>query len=232
MSTADAAPGKKKRFARLRETWGFARQADPAIGRVVLAVFLGTLAIVVLVGWALGEPAAAAFIGIPLALLVTLLVFNRRVTKASYRLVEGRPGAAGGVLSQLRRGWTVTPAVAVTREQDLVHRVVGRPGIVLVGEGSSPQRIARLLTQERRRHSRVALDTPVVEVVVGDSEGAVPLPKLLRHVQKLPRRLSPAQITEVNSRLKALRSQPIPVPKGPMPRNARIPRSGGGLPGR
>jgi hypothetical protein len=56
-------------------------------------------------------------------------------------------------------------------------------------------------------------------VVSGDAEGAVPIPKLTRHVTKLGRNIKPAEMTDVLQRLKALdanRSN-IPLPKGPLP---------------
>lgn len=225
MSTADGAPEKKRRFARVRDTWTIARRVDPNIGWICLGVFLAVLVLAVLIGLLFHAPGAAAFVGVPFAALAATVVFGRRVERGSYRMVEGRPGAAGGVLDSMRRGWTVTPAVAVTREQDFVHRAVGRAGIVLVGEGSTP-RVTRLLAQERKRHARVAVDTPVHEIVVGDGPNQVPLRRLTKAVGKLPKTLSGGQVTEVNSRLRALRSQPLAMPKGPMPRNVRMPRGG------
>jgi hypothetical protein len=111
------------------------------------------------------------------------------------------------VLNALRRGWTVTPAVAVTRNQDVIHRAVGRPGVVLVGEGA-PSRLTNLLAAERRRHARLVGDTPIYEVQAGDAEDQVRLRKLQRHVMK-----------------RALGSGTPPLPKGPLPRNIRMPKS-------
>ena len=103
-----------------------------------------------------------------------------------------------------------------------MHRVVGPPGIVLVGEGNQ-HRLKSLLATERRKHERVASETPIYEVVSGDGEGAVPVPKLSRHVTKLGRNIKPAEMTDVLQRLKALdanRSN-IPIPKGPVPTNLK-----------
>jgi hypothetical protein len=118
----------------------------------------------------------------------------------------------------LRRGWTTEPAVAFNKQQDVVHRVVGPPGIVLVGEGN-PNRLRPLLTSERKRHERVLYEIPVTEVIVGDGEGQVPLPKLVRHVTKLGRKVKPAEITDLLNRLKAIDASrgKVPMPKGPVP---------------
>ena len=113
-----------------------------------------------------------------LGVLAGLIVFSRRAQRAVYGQMEGQVGAAAGALGLLKRGWHVDNAVAFTKQQDVVHRVVGPPGIVLVGEGN-PGRLKALLTAERKRHERVATDTPVHEIVVGSDEGQVPLAKLL-----------------------------------------------------
>ena len=83
------------------------------------------------------------------------MVFSRRAQRAVYGQMEGQAGAAAGALGLLKRGWHVDPAIAFNKQQDVVHRVVGPPGIILVGEGN-PGRLKSLLTSERRRHERVA----------------------------------------------------------------------------
>ena len=99
-----------------------------------------------------------------------------------------------------------------------MHRVVGPPGIVLVGEGN-PHRLKTLLANERRKHERVASETPIHEVVGGNGEGEVPLPKLSAHVTKLGRNIKPAEMTDVLQRLRALDANrsTMPIPKGPVP---------------
>jgi hypothetical protein len=121
-------------------------------------------------------------------------------------------------MQMLRRGWKVDAPIAFNKNQDLVHRVVGPPGIVLVGEGN-PNRLKPLLASERRKHERVTSETPIQEIVVGYHEGEVPLSKLVRHIQKLKRRIKPAEMTDVLARLRALDAQrsPVPIPKGPVP---------------
>ena len=154
-------------------------------------------------------------------LLAVLIVFGRRAQRAAYSQIEGQPGAAAAALGMLRRGWKTDPAIAFNKNQDLVHRVVGPPGIVLIGEGN-PNRLKPLLANERRKHERVASETPIHEVICGDPDkhpGAVPVARLSRHVTKLGRNIKPAQMTDVLARLKALdanRSN-IPLPKGPVP---------------
>ena len=150
--------------------------------------------------------------------LASLIIFGRRAQRSAYAQMEGQPGAAAAALRMLRRGWKTDPAVAFTKQQDVVHRVVGPPGIVLIGEGN-PNRLRQLMATERRKHERVASEVPIHEVICGSGEGEVPLPKLARHVQKLGRQVKPAEMTDILNRLKALDAQRsnIPIPKGPVP---------------
>jgi hypothetical protein len=118
--------------------------------------------------------------------------------------------------------------VAVTRNQDVVHRAIGRPGVVLVAEGT-PTRLPNLLAQEKKKLGRVVPDVPIYDFQAGNADGQVPLRKLQREVMKLPRNLKPGQVAEVERRLKAMGSLNAPIPKGPVPRNVRMPRGPRGM---
>jgi hypothetical protein len=117
--------------------------------------------------------------------------------------------------------------VAVTRNQDAVYRAVGRPGIALVAEGNI-NRVRPLLAAEKRKMARVVGDVPVHDIIVGDGEGEVPLKKLQMHLMRLPRAITAGQVTEINDRLRAMGDllSKAPVPKGPLPRNGRMPKGG------
>ena len=131
-------------------------------------------------------------------------------------------GAAASVLMAIRKGWTTTPAVQVNKNQDMVHRSVGRPGIVLTAEGTFATR--QLLQTARRDAERFAPGVPIYEITVGDGDGEVPLRKLQKHVGKFKKSLSPRQVREVRARLKAVGGMSLPMPKGPMPKNVRVPK--------
>lgn len=214
---------KNGRISQILASYRMTKQSDPKIGLILLGWFVLTAGLTFLLLWFLPGHWILDLIGaLLLGVLAVLIVFGRRAQHAGYKQIEGQPGAAAAALGMLRRGWTVEPAVGFNRNQDVVHRVVGPPGIVLVGEGN-PNRLKALMTEQRRKHERVASEVPIHEVVVGNSEGAVPLPKLVRHVQKLGRKVKPAQITDVLARLRALdATRPnVPLPKGPMPTNLK-----------
>ena len=219
-----AEPEKLSRRQQFAQTYQMAKKSDKAIGAWVAGAFV----VAALVGFGLffvvtGRGGALSLGlsivgGLMLGVLAALIVFSRRAQKAVYGQMEGQVGAAAGALGLLKRGWHVDQAIAFTKQQDVVHRVIGPPGIVLVGEGN-PGRVKTLLTSERRRHERVATDAPVTEIIVGGDEGQVPLSKLSRHVQKMKRQVQPADITDILARLKAIDASrpPVPMPKGPVP---------------
>src|SRR6478752_7458875 len=203
---ADAPKVKKDRLARVKqiiEAYKLTAQVDRRVGIYTFGSILLVAAIVIGLGAAIGHLFEGILLGIPAGILAGLFVFGRRLEKARYSQVEGQPGAAAAVLETMRRGWTVTPVVQANKNQDLVHRAVGKPGIVLIGEGN-PTRVRVLMNAERRFSQRVIADTPVKEIIVGDGEGQVPLRKLQGTMMKLPRVLKPKQVTAINARLRAL----------------------------
>ncbi len=214
---------KMKRRQQFVETFKMARRGDPKLVWWLLGAFVVGAAVGFALFWVLPGTCVLGLVsaivgGLMMGLLAALVIFSRRAQAAAYAQLEGRPGAAASALTTLRRGWKSEPAVGFNKQQDVVHRAVGPPGIVLIGEGN-PQRLKSLLANEHRRHERVAAETPIHEIVVGTDEGQVPLPKLVRHLSKLKRGVAPAEMTDLLNRLKAIdAARPnIPLPKGPVP---------------
>lgn len=229
MATKNTAetPAKPPRFERLRQigqAYSMTAKVDKFVGLITFAFFMLGWGVFVAVGIIVKLEVYFAIIGFAVGILVALIMFGRRVERAAYAQVAGQPGA-GAAVAEGVRGWTVTPAVAATRQQDLVSRAVGRPGIVLIGEGDI-NRVRGLLQNETKRLSKLVADTPVHEIIVGEGPGTIPLAKVQRSLQKLPRALKPAEVTEVRRRLAALGGmmEQMPIPKGPMPKGGRVPR--------
>ena len=219
---APTKPAKPKvsRGARLRQirtAFAVTRANDPKVLPLVLAAFFGVFLLLLAIGFVVGHPVYLGTLGFLLALVVTAFVFGKRVQATAYSQVEGQLGAAAAVLTNMRGDWRVTPAVGFTREQDLVHRVVGRPGIVLVAEGAAG-RSRGLVTIEKKNLARFVGDTPVYDVLVGDGEGQVTLRGLEKHFLKLPQNIKGKQVNDLDRRLKAIGGATLPMPKGPMPR--------------
>ncbi|MBS4730226.1 DUF4191 domain-containing protein [Mycobacterium sp. SM1] len=162
-------------------------------------------------------------LGIVVGALAAFVIFGRRAQRTVYRKAEGQPGAAAWVLDNLRGKWRVTRNVADTGHFDAVHRVIGRPGVILVAEGSAA-RVKPLLAQEKKRTARLVGDTPIYDIVVGNAEGEIPLAKLERHLTRLPANISVKQMDSLESRLAALgsRASATATPKGPAPTAAKL----------
>ena len=210
------------RLKQLRMMAGLINRANPKAMPIVVAAGLGTAAVMVVLGLVIGLLPVFIVFGVLFGLLVAMIVFGRFAQSAQYSAIEGQPGAAAAVMQSMRGNWTVTPAVSANRNMDVVHRAVGRPGVILVGEGS-PTGLASLLAAEKKKTARVAYEVPIFEFQVGDDDGQLPVSKLQRKVMRLPRNLKPAAVSDLNHRLKAL-SPTLQAPKGPMPRNARAPK--------
>jgi hypothetical protein len=217
-----ADPATPGRIKQIRMVAGIIRKANPRALPIVIGTGVGIIVVCVVVGLLTGTAGLLIPVGVPLGLLAAMILFGRFAQSAQYSAVEGQPGAAAAILQSMRGNWTITPAVSANRNMDVVHRAVGRPGVVLVGEGA-PTRLGSLLAAEKKRISRVSYDTPIYDIQVGNEEGQVPIRKLQRKIMRLPRNLKPGEVSELNYRLKAL-PQSLQAPKGPMPKSGRMPK--------
>ncbi len=224
---------KKARRAKRAESWGrykqiweafkMQRRDDKALIPWMVAAFLGSVAVVFAIGLFFDYEWWSLPIGIALGVLAAMSIFGRRVQRNVYAKADGQPGAAGWALDNMRGSWRVTQAVAGTTHLDVVHRVIGKPGIILVAEGA-PHRVKGLLGQEKKRTARVAGSVPIYDIVVGNDEGQVPLRTLQRHISKLPRNINAKEMDALETRLAALanRRGAGQLPKGPMPQGAKM----------
>jgi hypothetical protein len=211
---------KTKRFKEFRDAYAITKSVKPWIGLLLAGVVVGVVAIASAIGVVTDHPIYAGVLGLLTSIIIALVIFTRIAGSAAYASIEGQIGAGASVLMAIRKGWTTTPAVAVNRNQDMVHRSVGRAGIVLTGEGS--QAVRQMIADERKKSERFAPGAPITEIVVGDGPGQVPLKKLQKHMAKLPKKLSAHQMRELRMRLKAVGGMSLPIPKGPMPKGIKV----------
>jgi len=150
---------KPRRFQTFRDAYSVTKSVKPWIAFALIGVFLAVWAVGIAIGVAIGHPIYVAFVSLPIALLAAMFFFTRQASTAAYSSIEGQIGAGASVLMAIRKGWTTTPAVAVARNQDMVHRSVGRAGIVLVGEGSQgvKQKLPKKLSAHQMREVRARL---------------------------------------------------------------------------
>jgi hypothetical protein len=211
----------KARRRQIWEVFKMQRRTDKALLPLMIGALVAGAALAFLIGWFFDLHWVLLPVGIAIGLLAAVSIFGRRAQRSVYSKAEGQPGAAGWALDNMRGQWRVKAGIAGTTHLDAVHRVIGRPGVILVAEGA-PHRVKSLLSQEKRRTARVIGTTPIYEVVVGNDEGQVPLGKLQRHLMKLPRNISAKEMESIDAKLAALGSRAAALPKGPLPAGAKM----------
>lgn len=222
---AAAKAASKQRRTQLWQAFQMQRKEDSKLLPLMIGAFLAVVVLSVVVGFLIGGFTKWLMIvlGVVLGVLVAFIIFGRRAQKNVYRKAEGQAGAAAWALDNLRGKWRVTPGVAATGSLDAVHRVIGRPGVIFVGEGQ-PSRVKPLIAQEKKRTARLIGEVPIYDVIIGNEEGEVPLAKLERHLTKLPANISVAKMDSLESKLAALNTKTgkAAMPKGPLPPQAKI----------
>ncbi|GAA3037656.1 DUF4191 domain-containing protein [Gordonia defluvii] len=213
----------KERRTQLWQAFQMQRKEDQRLIPYMVGVVAIAVAIAVGIGLLLHQVWFMIPIGIMFGLLGAFILFGRRVQKTVFTKAEGQAGAAGWALGNMRGTWRIKQAVVGTTHLDAVHRVIGKPGVILVGEGNA-NRVKGLLSQEKKRIARVVGDTPIYVVVVGNGDNEVPLSKLEKHLNKLPKNINNKQIDALEARLAALstRKGGAALPKGPMPQGAKV----------
>ncbi|GAA1405723.1 DUF4191 domain-containing protein [Catellatospora coxensis] len=217
-------------FQRLKQigmVFKFTAKQDKWFTPLVVAAVVLPLAITVAVFLYTG-----AWIWIPLGILTTLLavliVLNLRSNTAMMNMMEGQPGAAGQLVEQMRGDWRVKQAVSATTQFDVVHLVIGKPGVILLAEGN-PARLKPLLGEQKRRLTKVIGDAPLYDYIIGTEEGQLSIRKLRMTLMRLPRNLSGKEVNALDRALTALNARPQ-MPRGQLPkefRPPRMPRGGG-----
>ncbi|MDY3127077.1 MAG: DUF4191 domain-containing protein [Corynebacterium sp.] len=218
---------RKETRSQMWQAFQMQRKQDKALVPLMLLSIIGFALIFFLIGLIFNGQWFMLILGLGIGFLVAMLIFTRRLERDMYKRVEDQQGVAGWALeNQLKNtvgvAWKVEQGVAVTRQQDIVHRVIGNPGVIFVAEGNR-NRLRTTLNQLTKRADKLAAGVPVFEVFVGNGSNEVPVAKLRNHIMRLPRNFSKNEVYEIARKLEAMDSLPgsTPgIPKGPMPKQA------------
>lgn len=219
---ASAANPPEGRLRQIAMVAGIIRKNDPKALPVIIGSGVGVIVVAVLVGVFTGLLGLLLPLGILVGVGTTMILFGRYAQTAQYAAITGQPGAAAAIVQSMRGNWTVTPAVAGNRNLDIVHRVVGKPGVILLGEGA-PNGLAPLFSAEKKRIARIAYGVPIIDLQVGDAPGQVPIKALRTKLMRMRTELKPPAVRDLNNRLKALPTT-MQAPHGPVPKGSRTPR--------
>jgi hypothetical protein len=209
-------------FSQFREQVKFLKDADPKA--VPLGILFGSLIFLVILivgafisGFTFLGIVIWAVLAIVTGYLTLLLTMTRRANSAIFKKYENEPGRISITVGTLtRRRWKGNnqPVAVNARTKDMVFRIVGPAGVVLMAEGSRTSAKA-LLEEERRKVQRLATGVTVHTFYSAQDGDGVPLGQLHKKVSKLKRILNRAEITAVQNRLASIDSRSgLPIPKG------------------
>ncbi|HEY7174149.1 MAG TPA: DUF4191 domain-containing protein [Micromonosporaceae bacterium] len=210
---------RRERFRQFGRVMAFVARRDKLFVPLLVAAFVVPIGLFVILVTVAGLSPIFYPVGVLLAVVLAMVVLNMRFTKAQVTEMHGQIGAAAGIVEQMRGGWNVTPGFAITTQEDMITLVIGRPGVVLIGEGN-PSRLRGMLGQEKRRLAKIIGTTEMRDLIVGDNEGEVPLGKLRMTLMKMPRTTSGAEVNALAGRIKALQARPQ-MPRGAIPKHLR-----------
>jgi hypothetical protein len=211
----------RERLKQIGMVFSFTAKRDKLFLPLVAVAVVVPLAVVVVL-LVLGANWMWAVVGVMTALLAVMIVLNLRSNKAMLAEAAVQPGASASIVETMRGDWRVKPAVAATTQFDMVHLVIGRPGVILLGEGN-PQRVRQLINQERKRLAKVIGNADLRDYIIGEEEGQLPLGKLRNTLMKLPRTITGKDVNALETRLTALSARPK-IPKGAIPKDMRPPK--------
>jgi hypothetical protein len=226
---AEKEPGRIKQ---LWQVFNLTRKTDKALVPFLFLTFFAPLGVGIAVALLFNNGSVLTLVlyittGLLLSVLLTLIVLGQRAERTAYKEISGKPGAVGAVLrSALRRTWQASefPVAVNPRTQEAVYRAVGKPGVVLIAEGS-PSKTKKMLEDERRAVLRAVPDISVHFIQVGTDPNETPLYKLNKKMRSLKNSLRKAEVLAVSHRLTSLsKGNLMPIPQGMDPSKVRAPK--------
>ena len=220
------APGM---FSQFGDQIRFLKGVDPKAVPVAITIGVGSFSLITTIGVFIS---GGAFLGIAIwvvlaivtGYLSALLTLTRRANSAIFTKYANEPGRISltvGTLTRRVYKGTNQPVAVNARTKDLVFRIVGPAGVVLLGEGAKTS-TQQLLEDERRKVQRVASGVTVHTFYSSEDGQGVPLAVLHKKVSKLKRTLTKNEIRAVQNRLAAMDSRGgLPIPKGVDPNKIR-----------
>ncbi|MFS2241456.1 DUF4191 domain-containing protein [Microbacterium sp. OR16] len=233
---AKSAPVTEKRpgfFSQIRSLFRFTRDVYGWLPWAQIAILIAGVLIGLIIGFLISGTSVLGlilwgFTGLLFGVLGAMFLMTRLSTTAMYAKIDGMPGASGHVLStSLGRSWSASdiPVGINPKTQEAVYRVVGRGGIVIVGEGARG-RLTRLINEERQKAQRVAHGVPVTVLYVGHGDDDVAIADLSKTIKKLPKAIDKATMAAVIRRIESVSQSlsSLPIPKGIDPTRVRSQR--------
>lgn len=178
--------GMQGMFSQIIRIYKYTHPDDKQLPLWLSAAFAAPIVVAIVLGLLLRWSIFAWIMMIVTAVMVGLLLFTvvltKRADKVGYAKLEGRPGAAAGIVSAINKGGFTFPQQPVwvdPRTKDAIWRGTGFNGIFLVGEGNYERLMHAMDRQEHAIRSVTAgSNIPVYRMAVGNGENQVKLKEL------------------------------------------------------
>lgn len=225
----------EKEPGRIKQMWQvlqMTRRSDPTIVWLLILAFILPVAVSIVLSVVLAPDNVIGIIlyvvsGVLGGLLLAMVLLGRRAERAAYSQIAGQPGAVGAVLKNgLRRSWigNEEPVGFSPKTKDAVYRAVGKPGVVLIGEGPR-SRTQPMVEKERANVARLLPNVPIYQLYVGPDADSVPLYKVPGALRKFKSKLTKAEVQQIDKRLTSVgKVKGYGIPAGIDPQRLRAPR--------
>lgn len=178
--------GMQGMFSQIIRIYKYTHPDDKQLPLWLSVAFAAPIVVAIVFGLLLRWSIFAWIMMIVTAVMVGLLLFTvvltKRADKVGYAKLEGRPGAAAGIVSAINKGGFTFPQQPVwvdPRTKDAIWRGTGFNGIFLVGEGNYERLMHAMDRQEHAIRSVTAgSNIPVYRIAVGNGENQVKLKEL------------------------------------------------------
>ncbi|KAA8826387.1 DUF4191 domain-containing protein [Bifidobacterium reuteri] len=243
MADKEAKPKKQSTIKQIIQIYKYTAKEDKALPWLEAGSFLLPVIVMVIIGlifkWTWLTWIFLMITAVMLGLLLATMMLTRRADAVGYKQIDGKPGAAISVLSNMSKAGFDFPQEPVwidPKTKDAIWRGTSMNGIYLIGEGDYG-RVMRAMNRQEREIKGVTAGSsiPVYRIAVGHGPKQVPLDKLRNAVTKAktyeptdhknpliakihPRRrflLTKSEIATLNDRLRTLQLKAgYGVPKG------------------
>jgi len=215
---------KVKWWKAFGQAFTFVRKNDPFFLPAFIVLFVLFSGTGLTLGFLGGSTTSHIYSNVLATLLLVLAVLTlliRRIDKAVFNQAEGTPGGSVAALRSIRRGWKFEeePIEMGSKGKGLVFIGVGKGGVALIAEGG--QAAVRPLQATRARLRKIVPGAPILEFHVGPGPQGLSLRQLVKAIKKSKKLLSKRERSAIETRLHALGTMNLPIPKGLDPSKVR-----------
>lgn len=173
-------------FSQIYRIYKYTHEYDKLLPLLLAIAFIAPIVLCLAIGftlhWQVVTLVMTAITAVMLGFLLFTIVLTKRADKVGYARLEGKPGAAIGILSSINKGGFTFPKEPIwvdPRTKDAIWRGTGHNGIFLIGEGNYERVMTAMNRQEQSiKHITVGSCIPVYKFVVGNGEKTVKLKEL------------------------------------------------------